>query len=291
MLQQAIVPVDAKPIHFYDYETGMERWVSLISQALQYRINLPDPTTVLAYYENIILGGTSPTGTLEQYPGIQRKYLAWKDEHELVYLRASHGDRLQKLISEFHTKVLQWRTVMTPKDPQLKKKKGADDEAARRGDADPSASPPPDPRSPPGGGKTKDQKDKGKDKGAGKDGKKKGKPDSGGAGGASSPGKGRDEKPWKLEDQPVTFFKAPQEDGYQKAMCTSFILDGKCQWGNDCIYALHGGHPARVTDEMKRAIQARKDQKKAKKKRQDEYEKQKKKNIETKRRLDAGEEE
>ena len=93
MLQSAIVPADAKPIHFNDYETGMERWVSLISQALQYRINLPDPTAVLAYYENIILGGTSPTGTLEQYPGIQRKYLAWKDEHDLVYLRASHGDR------------------------------------------------------------------------------------------------------------------------------------------------------------------------------------------------------
>ena len=48
-------------------------------------------------------------------------------------------------------------------------------------------------------------------------------------------------------------------DGYQRALCTSFILDHKCANGADCHYAKHGGHPAEISDRMRNVVQARRD--------------------------------
>ena len=68
-----------------------------------------------------------------------------------------------------------------------------------------------------------------------------------------------------LEEQPTAFFEAKLPDGYQRALCTSFILDGKCKHGDQCVYAKYGGHPANPSKAMIEAVQERLKQWKARK--------------------------
>ena len=94
---------------------------------------------------------------------------------------------------------------------------------------------------------------------------------------------------FRIEDQPPTFFTEKQADGYQRALCSSFILTGTCKWGDDCVYAKHGGHPARVTDELKKVLEARNARSAEMAQQRYDYTKRQQ-NIAAKRRIEAGEE-
>ena len=112
--------------------------------------------------------------------------------------------------------------------------------------------------------------DKGKDKGAkgkGKNGQNddggKGGPGPGappgGAPGAQEPNKKKKEFV-KLEDRPPGFFTAMQDDGYQRGLCLTHCLDGKCKFGDQCVMSKHGGHPQLpIPDDMKRALTKRRE--------------------------------
>ena len=63
-----------------------------------------------------------------------------------------------------------------------------------------------------------------------------------------------------LADQPTIFFTTKMPDGYQRALCSSYILDGKCRFeakGETCLYAQHGGHPQQPSKAMIEAVKKR----------------------------------
>ena len=274
-LQAAIVPAVAKgqsfsAFPFDEYEHRWESWRVLIMTAVQFNVPLPDPSLMLLYYEMGPLGGDSPLGVLEQYPPLRQQLENVKLQHDTVNLRAGHTEKVQNIIANFHTRVQSYMKATNPKTGRVKKDKTKREDDENLRSLDPKGGK---------GGKGKEKGGKEKGKGKGDDGK------------AGAP-KGQESSSKMLEylrAKPTSYFTDIQSDGQPRALCESFVLQGKCSHGKECIFGSHGGHPAVVTEDMKRVARDRKkarDEKNAafKKKAQ-----QRKEYAEIKRRLDAGE--
>ena len=291
-LQLAIVPTEPKdrsPVSYENYETSFDRWRILIQQANQFRTVLPDPHQLVTYFEQVMLGGDSEQGVLQQYPTMRKRWENFVELHHLDEVRAGDLEKVQKLIGAFHDKIKIYMESNEAAKPKKKEKKKLSDKEKEELNAL----------------KEKKEKDKkgSKEKGAPKEedkppeegkGKKalkekvrkmeeelkayreaKGIP-KGQGGGAPGGGRGTDDGGkgggWKqdypnafipgraLADQPTIFFTTKMPDGYQRALCTSYILDGKCRFeakGETCLYAQHGGHPQQPSKAMIEAVKKR----------------------------------
>ena len=182
------------------------------------------------------------------------------------------------LIATFHSKVQAHMKATSPKTgrPAKERKKKDEDEFRKvdtkggKGDTK--------------GGKGDVKGGKGDSKGGGKDAKGGGKGDSKGG------GKGNSQLLEHLRSQPASWFTEIRPDGHQRALCESFIIDGKCSHGTDCIFGQHGGHPANPTAEQKRVCQERKVNRAKAQKEYREKNRLRREYAAQKRRLDAEEE-
>ena len=72
-----------------------------------------------------------------------------------------------------------------------------------------------------------------------------------------------------LDKQPASWFaEINPNDNFPRGLCTGFVLTGKCphtERGDTCYFGLHGGHPANITPEMRKACEARKAAREARK--------------------------
>ena len=116
------------------------------------------------------------------------------------------------------------------------------------------------------------------------------KGDKGGKG-SEKGGKGSDGKDGGLisylKAKPATYFTQILEDGHQRALCESYVLEGKCAHGSECIFGSHGGHPGTVTDAMKKIAKARRDARSERNKQYREQQAQRRAATDTKRKLDG----
>ena len=119
-IQNAIVPPLQKgqnytPFPFDEYDVRWESWRVPIATAVQFNVPLSDPTLLFTYYEMAILGGSSEMGVLEQFPALRRQLDNFKDQHDVVNLRATHVDKVKVLIATFHSKVQSHMKASSPK--------------------------------------------------------------------------------------------------------------------------------------------------------------------------------
>ena len=242
-----ILPVDPKSLNVVasgvsaaKYETSIDSWKKVVKMSQQFSLPLPDPGSLWTLYRNHYLGGDNPAGVLMQYPDIKIDLDAFQRSENTFNYKANDGEKVLTDITTFHRKVKGWMKLLVPKD--------GDTDRMRRTDPD-------------------DKKKKKKGKGDEEPAPKKGPPKGGEHEEKRKPRKSVEQL---LSEKPPSWFTDIQHDGQPRALCSGWVLHGKCEREKGkCIFAQHGGHPQRdkITDEMKRVVQKRLDD--AKKKREE----------------------